>query len=90
MHRYIRKFTATLTLLLLLIFIILILTLIRAAVGKVGAAGVAATGGVLGVPVAGLIAYKYFGHRRDALPVLIVVFTLWSAVLTTLASSAFL
>ena len=57
---------------------------------RFGLWGVAAIGGVLGVPVAALIAYKYFGHRRDALPVLIVVFTLWSAVLTTLASSAFL
>ena len=37
-----------------------------------------------------LIAYKYFGHQKQTLPVLIVVFTLWSAILTTLAASALL
>ena len=57
---------------------------------RFGLWGVAAVGGVLGVPVAALIAYKYFGHRRDTLPVLIVVFSLWSALLTTLAATAFL
>ena len=57
---------------------------------RFGLWGVAVVGGVLGVPVAALIAYKYFGHRGETLPVLIVVFTLWSALLTTLAATAFL
>ena len=57
---------------------------------RFGLWGVAVVGGVLGVPVAALIAYKYFGHQKQTLPVLIVVFTLWSAILTTLAASALL
>ena len=57
---------------------------------RFGLWGVAAIGGVLGVPVAAVIAYKYFGHRSDTLPVMAFVFALWSALLTALATTAFL
>lgn len=57
---------------------------------RFGLWGIAAVGGVLGVPVAALIAFKYFGTRPETLWVLIVVFSLWSAALTALAAGAFL
>lgn len=55
---------------------------------RFGLLGIAIIGGVVGVPVAGLVAFKYFGHRKTTLPVLILVFALWSALLTFVAASA--
>ena len=56
---------------------------------EVRAVGIAAIAGVIGVPVAGLVAFKYFGHQRRTLPTLIAAYVLWSAILTLLATSAF-
>ena len=36
---------------------------------RFGLLGIAAIAGVIGVPVAGLVAFKYFGHQRRTLPV---------------------
>jgi hypothetical protein len=55
---------------------------------RFGLWGIAVIGGVIGVPIAGLVAFKYFGHRRAALPVLVLVFSMWSALLTAIASFA--
>ena len=56
---------------------------------KFGLLGIAAIAGVIGVPVAGLVAFKYFGHERRTLPTLIAAYVLWSAILTLVATSAF-
>ena len=56
---------------------------------KFGLLGIAAIAGVIGVLVAGLVAFKYFGHQRRTLPTLIAAYVLWSAILTLLATSAF-
>lgn len=56
---------------------------------KFGLLGIAAIAGLIGVPVAGLVAFKYFGHQRRTLPTLVAAYVLWSAILTLLASSAF-
>lgn len=55
---------------------------------RFGLLGIAAISGIIGVPVAGLVAFKYFGHERRTLPVLVVAYVLWSAILTLLASTA--
>ena len=55
---------------------------------RFGLLGIAAIAGVIGVPVAGLVAFKYFGHERRTLPVLVASYVLWSAILTLLASTA--
>ena len=56
---------------------------------KFGLLGIAAIAGLIGVPVAGLVAFKYFGHQRRTLPTLIAAYVLWSAILTLVAKSAF-
>lgn len=56
---------------------------------RFGLLGIAAISGVIGVPVAGLVAFKYFGHERRTLPVLIAAYILWSGILTLLATTAF-
>lgn len=56
---------------------------------RFGLLGIAFIGGVIGVPVAGLIAFKYFGDRAATLPVLIASYTMWSALLTLLSTTAF-
>ena len=55
---------------------------------RFGLLGIAAIAGIIGVPVAGLVACKYFGHERRTLPVLVASYVLWSAILTLLASTA--
>jgi len=55
---------------------------------RFGLLGIAAISGIIGVPVAGLVAFKYFGHQRRTLPVLIAAYVLWSAFLTLAASTA--
>ena len=53
---------------------------------RFGLLGIALIGGVIVVPIAGLVAFKYFGHRRSTLPVLVFTYAVWSALLTVLAS----
>lgn len=56
---------------------------------RFGLLGIAAISGVIGVPVAGLVAFKYFGHERRTVPILIVAYVVWSAILTFAATTAF-
>ena len=56
---------------------------------RFGLLGIAAIAGVIGVPVAGLVAFKYFGHERRTLPILIAAYVFWSAILTLVATTAF-
>lgn len=55
---------------------------------RFGIVGIAALGGVVGVPVGALLAFKYFGHRSSTLPAMIVGYIAWSALLTTLSALA--
>ncbi|MBL6619143.1 MAG: hypothetical protein ISP54_02185 [Flavobacteriales bacterium] len=54
-----------------------------------GILGIAFLGGPLGVPVGALLAFKYFGHRSSTLPIMMVGYVMWSALLTTLSALAF-
>lgn len=55
-----------------------------------GIFGIAFLGGLLGVPVGALLAFKYFGHRSSTLPIMMMGYVLWSALLTTLSALAFI
>ena len=53
-----------------------------------GLLGIAFLGGLVGVPVGALLAFKYFENRSDTLPVMILAYAAWSAFLTTLSVQA--
>ena len=53
-----------------------------------GLLGIAFLGGLVGVPVGALLAFKYFENRSDTLPVMIMAYAAWSALLTTLSVQA--
>mgnify|MGYP007047341063 FL=1 len=55
-----------------------------------GLLGIALLGGLVGVPVGALLAFKYFENRSDTLPVMIIAYAAWSALLTTLSVQAFI
>lgn len=55
---------------------------------RFGLLGIAFLGGLVGVPVGALLAFKYFGNHSATLPVMMVAYTLWSAVLTALSAFA--
>ena len=55
-----------------------------------GLLGIALLGGLVGVPVGALLAFKYFENRSDALPLMIIAYAAWSALLTTLSVQAFI
>ncbi|HCZ08180.1 MAG TPA: hypothetical protein DHV07_03515 [Flavobacteriales bacterium] len=53
-----------------------------------GLLGIAFLGGLVGVPVGALLAFKYFENRSDTLPVMVLAYAAWSALLTTLSALA--
>ncbi|MCH1574833.1 MAG: hypothetical protein L7S67_01030 [Flavobacteriales bacterium] len=53
-----------------------------------GLIGIAVLGGLVGVPVGALLAFKYFENRSETLPVMILSYAAWSALLTTLSAQA--
>lgn len=53
-----------------------------------GLLGIAFLGGLVGVPVGALLAFKYFENRSDTLPVMVLAYVAWSALLTTLSALA--
>ena len=53
-----------------------------------GLLGIAFLGGLVGVPVGALLAFKYFENRSDTLPVMVLAYAAWSALLTTLSAMA--
>jgi len=52
---------------------------------RFGLWGIAFVGGLVGVPIGALLAFKYFDHRRETLPVMILAYIGWSAILTVLS-----
>lgn len=53
-----------------------------------GLIGIGVLGGLVGVPVGALLAFKYFEHRSATLPVMILCYTAWSGLLTALSTLA--
>ena len=54
-----------------------------------GVFGIAFLGGLLGVPVGALLAFKYFGNRRATLPIMVGAYIAWSGLLSALSALAF-
>lgn len=55
---------------------------------RFGLVGIAFLGGLVGVPVGALLAFKYFGNHSATLPVMMAAYTGWSALLTALSAFA--
>jgi len=55
---------------------------------RFGLVGIALLGGVVGVPVGAFLAFKYFEHRTLTLPIMILSYVMWSALLTILSAFA--
>jgi hypothetical protein len=52
---------------------------------RFGLKGLLAISALISVPVSSLLAAKFYRHKRETLPMMIVGFALWSVVLSTLA-----
>jgi membrane protein DedA with SNARE-associated domain len=52
---------------------------------RFGLIGIAATMGIVSVPLATILVAKYFGHEKKALPVLIFTAISWSFAVTTIS-----
>ena len=52
---------------------------------RFGLIGIAATMGIVSVPLATILVAKYFGHEKKALPVLVFTAISWSFAVTTIS-----